>query len=104
MVTTLSSGLELESISISANYTMTKFDIVILVDTTNTAITVTLLDPSTVLERVVYIVDSTGHANTNKITISGTVNGGTNATISTQRESLALIATSASWVIISEYP
>lgn len=100
MVTTLTSGLELETVSVSANYTMTKFDIVMLVDTSSSAITVTLLSPSSVIGRFIYIVDSGGNANNKNITISGTINGGSNTIMNTAYESITLIATSSSWVII----
>lgn len=82
-------------ISTAVNYTILSSDEYVGVDTSSTAITITLPQISSVLKKIYHIVDITGDAATNNITVersgSDTINGNTNIIINQNRTAITLI-------------
>lgn len=76
------------------SYTITTDDYLIGCDTVNNAITITLPLASTAANQTFYVVDETGDASTNNITIatsgSDTLNGAPNKIISTDYTSIQI--------------
>ena len=94
-------GLIVKHVSKSANYTATTSDFIIGVDTSSSAVTVTL-DSDLVSEgRVIIINDEGGNAGTNNITVategSEKIDGNATATISTDNASLRLYSDGTNW-------
>jgi len=94
-------GLIVNQVSKSANYTTTKNDFIIGVDTSSAAVTITLSSDSVEAGRVVIINDEGGNAGSNNITIategSETIDGSATATISTNNASLRLYSNGTNW-------
>jgi len=97
-----SSGKQVvKHVAVSSNYTVKDEDFLIGVDTSSSAVTVTI--PTALLEkgRLVIINDEGGNAATNNITIatggSETIDGSATATISTNNATLALYSDGSNW-------
>jgi len=87
--------------SVSSNYTVKDDDFIIGVDTSSSAVTITI--PTSLLKkgRTLVINDEGGNANSNNITVategSETIDGSATAAISTNNASLGLYSDGSNW-------
>lgn len=97
----LNGGLKVEHASKSAAYTTKETDVIIGVDTTSAAVTVTLATETVTKGRVVIVADEGGNAGTNAITIategSETIDGSATASISTNYGAVRLYSDGSNW-------
>jgi len=95
-------GQRVHVVSKSANYTVQEGDYIIGVDTTSSAVTVTI--PTALVRKAGYVLiidDKGGNAGSNNITVategSEKIDGAASATISTDYASLALYTDGSNW-------
>ena len=94
----LNAGLSLQRVTTSTALTATTADIIVGVDCSGGAITVTLPAVGSSLESAIIVKDESGDAGTNTITIVGTVDGSANLEISTNYGASRLYCDGSGWL------
>lgn len=99
----LFTNLQLQSVTKTANYTITTADRLVYVDTTSGNVTVTLPAAASVTANTVYSVQKTAAGNT--VTVDGdgaeTIDGSATASLTTLYSRLDLISNGSAWVSIN---
>ena len=92
----------LQVVAVSADYTATLADEVILVDASSAAVTITLPSPTKGHVLIIKKIDSSANTVTVQVadTTTQTIDGATSQTLSTQWESVTVVSDGTNWYII----